>query len=146
MKERTVGDVPAEKVDKGKGYECGHSCAEEHGHDYDEINIRRLLVDIEFIGSDLLVHVFLQNAALLFLEGSLTWCALIEKEENPNYYCIDDDEVDVNNRDVLIPHRVKIGVKGEVIDREEIFHICWDYCDERHIVTRLEAEDVGVDQ
>jgi len=72
LKKRSIGDIPAEKVDKGKGDECRHSCAEKHGHYYDEINIRRLLVDIKFIGSDLLVHVFLQNAALLFLEGSLT--------------------------------------------------------------------------
>jgi hypothetical protein len=66
--------------------------------------------------------VLLENFALVILEGVLACAALVVDEEDPNECSVDQDKIDVYDRDVLIPNSGEVRVEGEVINSKEVFN------------------------
>lgn len=90
--------------------------------------------------------MLLQDLALIILQRGLTSRALINQEEDPCHYGIDDKEVDVYDWNVFVPNRGEVRVEGKILNREEILDAWGDDGDEGDVVAGLEAENVGVDQ
>ena len=147
LQEGSVGDVPGEDVEEGEGDDHGDACVKEAGHNQDKVEVRGLLVDIQFEIGDLFVHGFLKDFSLVILEFVFADAAApVEDVDQPYDYSVEDEIVGEEGWYVSVPDGCEGGVETEFGHLQEICDIGWDYGQEGNVTAGLEPEYIGIDE